>query len=92
MIKEIDKVRSGGLRLPEWSEEDNNQFEVFSWLPNSSDLSRIDVLDRSVRSMETPPPKLQDWTRSAPDILESDPTENFSDPEKIIRRKVRGIS
>ncbi|KAK3529377.1 hypothetical protein QTP70_029484, partial [Hemibagrus guttatus] len=48
----------------EWFYEHNNQFEVLTWPPNSPDLNPIehlwDVLNKQVRSMESPPYDLQD--------------------------------
>ncbi|KAK3566845.1 hypothetical protein QTP86_004548 [Hemibagrus guttatus] len=41
--------------VQEWFDEHNNMFEVFTWPPNSPDLNAIQV-----RSMEAPPPNLQD--------------------------------
>ncbi|KAK3511175.1 hypothetical protein QTP70_032220, partial [Hemibagrus guttatus] len=53
-------------------------FEVFTWPPNSPDLSPIthlwDVLDKQVHSMEAPPRNLQDLKGSAANILVPDNT------------------
>ncbi|KAK3547977.1 hypothetical protein QTP70_001641 [Hemibagrus guttatus] len=50
--------------VQEWFDEHNNEFEVLTWPPNSPDLKPIknlwDVLDKQVRTMETPPHNLQD--------------------------------
>ncbi|KAK3538082.1 hypothetical protein QTP70_028642 [Hemibagrus guttatus] len=50
--------------VQEWFDDHNNQFEVLTPPPNSPDLNSIqllwDVLDKQVRSMESPPHNLQD--------------------------------
>ncbi|KAK3531066.1 hypothetical protein QTP70_009444, partial [Hemibagrus guttatus] len=50
--------------VQEWFDDHNNQFEVLTPPPNSPDLNPIqhlwDVLDKQVRSMETPPYNLRD--------------------------------
>ena len=50
--------------VQDWFEEHNHEFEVLTWPPNSPELNPIehlwDVLDKQVRSIEAPPPSLQD--------------------------------
>ena len=50
--------------VQEWFEEQDKEFKVLPWPPNSPDLNLIvhlwDVLEKEVRSMEAPPYNLQD--------------------------------
>ncbi|KAF7640777.1 hypothetical protein LDENG_00015010, partial [Lucifuga dentata] len=50
--------------VQEWFEEHDKEFKVLTWPPNSPDLNPIehlwDVMEKQVRSMEVPPPYLQD--------------------------------
>ncbi|ROL44145.1 hypothetical protein DPX16_5339 [Anabarilius grahami] len=43
--------------VQEWFEEHNNEFEVFTWPPNSPE-HLWDVLNKQFRSMEAPPHNL----------------------------------
>lgn len=58
-------ARSNGRRWrnQEWLEK-HNEFEVLAWPPNSTDLNPIkhllNVLVKQARSIEAPPPNLQD--------------------------------
>ncbi|KAK3560338.1 hypothetical protein QTP86_006422 [Hemibagrus guttatus] len=67
--------------VQEWFDDHNNQFEVLTPPPNSPDLNPIqhlwDVLDKQVRSMETPPYNLQGPKGSAANILVPDPTAHL---------------
>ncbi|KAK3549732.1 hypothetical protein QTP86_007743 [Hemibagrus guttatus] len=67
--------------VQEWFDEHNNEFEVLTWPPNSPDLNPIqhlwDVLNKQVRSMETPPRNLEDLKESTANILVPDPTAHL---------------
>ncbi len=55
--------------VQEWFEENNNEFEVLTWPPNSPDLYPIEhlwvMLNKQVRPMEVPPRNLQDLQGSS---------------------------
>uniref|UniRef100_A0AAY5L9N5 Tc1-like transposase DDE domain-containing protein n=1 Tax=Esox lucius TaxID=8010 RepID=A0AAY5L9N5_ESOLU len=78
-----------------WFEEHNNEFKVSTWPPNSPDLNPIehlwDVLDKQVRSMETPPHNLLDLK----DLLLTSwcqiPQHTFRGLVEPMPRQVKGV-